>query len=62
MIVEDGSDNTWYLDTRATNHMSHDIESFVTYTKWKNEELVYLGDNSTQQIIGQSNVGHTWMK
>jgi hypothetical protein len=36
--------------------MSHDIESFITYNKWENEQLVYLGDNSTHQIIGQGNV------
>ncbi len=26
MIVEDGNDNSWHLNTRTTNHMSHDIE------------------------------------
>jgi hypothetical protein len=31
MVVEDRSDNTQYVDTKATQHMSHDKESFVTY-------------------------------
>jgi hypothetical protein len=30
MVVEDGSDNTWYVDNRATQHMSHNKKSFVT--------------------------------
>jgi hypothetical protein len=56
MIIEDVNDNSWYLDTKTTNHMSHDIESFLTYNKWENEQLAYLGDNSTHQIIGQGNM------
>jgi hypothetical protein len=56
MIIEDGNDNSWYLDTKTTNHMSHDIESFLTYNKWENKQLAYLGDNSTHQIIGQGNM------
>jgi hypothetical protein len=56
MIIEDVNDTSWYLDTKTTNHMSHDIESFLTYNKWENEQLVYLDDNSTHQIIRQGNV------
>jgi hypothetical protein len=26
LIIFDSSDNTWYVDTGATNHMTHDIE------------------------------------
>ncbi len=31
--------------------MTHDIESFVSYS-----QFVYLGDNSTHEIIGQGEV------
>ncbi len=31
LIIVDNSDNTWYLDTDATNHMTHHNESFVSY-------------------------------
>lgn len=34
MVVEDGSDNTWYVDIKAMQHMSHDKKSFVTNDKW----------------------------
>jgi hypothetical protein len=34
MVVEDGSDNIWYVDTKAMQNMSHDKECFVTYDKW----------------------------
>jgi hypothetical protein len=30
LIIFDSSDNTWYVDTGATNHMTHDIEWFVS--------------------------------
>jgi hypothetical protein len=46
MIVEDGNDNTWYLDKEITNHMLHDIKSFVTYNKWGKGQVMYLNDNS----------------
>jgi hypothetical protein len=49
LIIVDGSDNTWYVDT-------HDIKSFVSYSKWEKGQFVYLGDNSTHEIIGQGEV------
>jgi hypothetical protein len=36
--------------------MTHDIESFVSYYKWEKAQFVYLGDNSTHEIIGQGKV------
>jgi len=56
LIIVDSSDNTWYVDTYATNHMTHDIESFVSYNKWEKRQFVYLGDSSTHEIIGQGEV------
>jgi len=32
--------------------MTHDIESFMSYSKWEKNQFVYLGDNSTHEIIG----------
>jgi hypothetical protein len=26
LIIVEGSDNIWYVDTNVTNHMTHDIE------------------------------------
>jgi hypothetical protein len=56
LIIVDDSDNTWYVDTGATNHMTHDIESFVSYIKWEKVQFVYLEDNSTHAITGQGEV------
>jgi len=56
LIIVEGSDNIWYVDTNVTNHMTHDIEWFVSYNKWEKGQFVYLGDNSTHEIIGQEEV------
>jgi hypothetical protein len=56
LIMVDDSDNTWYVDTNVTNRMTHDIETFVSYSKWEKGQFVYLGDNSTHGIIGQGEV------
>jgi hypothetical protein len=36
--------------------MTHDIDSFVSYAKWEDGQCVYLGDNSTHEIIIQGDV------
>jgi len=56
MVVKGGNDNTSYLNTRVTQHVSHDKKSFVTYNKWEKGRLMFLGDNTTHQIIGQGDV------
>ncbi len=53
---EEGSDHIWYVDTGATSHVSHGIESFKTYEKLFNNQVVYLGNNTTHQIFGQGKV------
>jgi hypothetical protein len=52
MVIEGGNDSTSYLDTKVTQHMSHDKESFVAYNKWEKGQLMFLRDNTTHQIIG----------
>jgi hypothetical protein len=56
LIIVDSNDNTQYVDISVTNHMTHDIESFVSYYKWEKGQFVYLKDNSTHEIIGQGEV------
>jgi hypothetical protein len=36
--------------------MSHDQKSFVTYNKWEKRQLMFLGDNTAHQIVGQGDV------
>ncbi len=43
LYVEEGNDHIWYVDIRATSHVSHDIESFKTYDKLSNNQVMYLG-------------------
>jgi hypothetical protein len=56
VIIVDGNDNTKYVDTSVTNHVTHDIESFLSYCNWEKSQFVYVGDNSTHEIIGQGKV------
>jgi hypothetical protein len=53
LSIEEGNDYVWCVDTRATFHMSHNIELFKTYEKLSNNQIVYLGNNTTHQIFGQ---------
>jgi hypothetical protein len=52
-------DQIWYVDSRATQHMSHDHSSCRKDQKWECGQVVYLGDNTTCQIYGQ---GHVYVK
>jgi hypothetical protein len=36
--------------------MSFDKKSFISYEEWDKGHVVYLGDNSTQDIHGQGEV------
>ncbi len=56
LTAEEGNDHVRYVDTRATSHMSHNIESFKTYKKLSNNQIVYLSNNITHQIFGQGKV------
>ncbi|KAG0600944.1 hypothetical protein M758_11G072700 [Ceratodon purpureus] len=43
--------STWYLDSGATQHMCHQKEGFINYTKRQDDQVVYLGDDSTSYMI-----------
>ena len=43
--------STWYVDSGATQHMCHQREGFTNYTKCQDEQIVYLGDDSTSYTI-----------
>jgi len=47
---------TWYLNFGASKHMTLKKEWFTLYTKISNLTMVYLGDNSTQDVVGSGNV------
>jgi hypothetical protein len=47
---------TWYLNFRASKHMTLIKEWFTLYTKISNLTMVYLGDDSTQDVVGSGNV------
>ena len=43
--------STWYVDSGATQHMCHWREGFTNYTKCRDDQVVYLGDDSTSYTI-----------
>jgi len=49
--------STWYIDSRATQHMCYEKDAFTNYEQYENEEVVYLGDDMTSyKIQRQGNV------
>jgi hypothetical protein len=56
LSVKVDKDSTWYVNIGATQHMSFDKKSFISYEEWNKGHVVYLGDNSTQSIHGQGEV------
>jgi hypothetical protein len=49
-------DDNWYIDIGATHHMVHNKDLFYKYKQFSSPELVYLGDDTTQDIIGEGEV------
>jgi hypothetical protein len=43
-------------DTRATQHMCYKREYFNNYQACESWQVVFLGDNTTHQIVGQRKV------
>ena len=51
LITNEMSTSTWYVDSGATQHMCHESNAFTNYTKYENQQSVYLGDDSTSYKI-----------
>jgi hypothetical protein len=56
LSVKVDKDSTWYVNIDATQHMSFDKKSFISYEDWDKGHVVYLGDNSTQDIHDQEEI------
>jgi len=51
LATQEKINSTWYVDFGATQHICHQGEGFVKYTKCDDKQLVYLGDDSTSYTI-----------
>jgi len=51
LLVNNKLDSTWYIDSRSTQHICYELEGFINYTKHENNQVVYLGDDSTLYTI-----------
>src|ERR1700750_2279582 len=55
-MCSDGADQqSWYIDSGATQHMSGDRDAFVEYESIP-AKAVYMGDNNKQDAVGQGSV------
>ena len=51
LITQEQPTSSWYVDSGATQHMCHEFDAFLNYKTYKNQQLVYLGDDSTSYKI-----------
>ena len=56
LLVKTELDSTWYIDTGATQHMCFEKNCFNSYERDDGDQKVYLGDNTTHQILGKGSV------
>lgn len=49
-------DDDWILDSGASDHMSHDSNSFVSYDNFDVKKRVRLGDNNFVEALGSGDV------
>src|ERR1700712_3274149 len=55
-MCSDGADQqSWYIDSGATQHMSGDRDAFVEFESIP-AKAVYMGDNNKQDAVGQGSV------
>ncbi len=56
IVVNEGHEHTWYVDFDATHHISHNIQSFMTYANTDYGQVVILVNNTIHRIHGQGEV------
>jgi hypothetical protein len=56
LSVKIDKDSTRYVNIGATQHMSFDKKTFISYEEWDKGHVVYQSDNSTQDKHGQGEV------
>jgi hypothetical protein len=44
---------TWYIDIGATQHMCYKINSFINHQKCDSNQVVFLGNSTSCQIVGK---------
>ena len=50
------SSTTWYIDSGASQHMSHQKDSMEDYVEFATPEKVRLGDNRVIEALGKGSV------
>lgn len=56
LLNKEADPRSWYLDSGATEHMCSEIEKFHTYTEYKSERSVKIGDGSFLKSKGSGQV------
>ena len=56
LSVETDDENAWFIDSRASAHMSCVKEWFDEYHESKDETHIYLGDNRSHKIRGYGKI------
>ena len=49
-------DDSWYMDSGASRHVCMDRRWFKTFHKCDGDEFLYMGNNSSIQILGKGSV------
>lgn len=47
LVTQGKSTSSCYVDNGATQHMCHKFDAFLNHKKFKNQQLVYIGDDFT---------------
>jgi len=53
-VVNEGHEGTWYTNSGATHHMSHDISLFVTYTNNDHGQVEILRENIIHRSVNKT--------
>nr|KYP72252.1 hypothetical protein KK1_004840 [Cajanus cajan] len=52
-------DDSWYLDSRATNHLTSDVNNLQQRIEYSGPEKIHMGNGSG---IGISNIGTSYIQ